>query len=64
MTDDLYIVTEETIKEEVNDCGETTAYIKGKYSLNGDPFKDCIIIWDENFANKAERKGTVLDREE
>ena len=62
MVDDLYIITEETIEETVNDYGEVTCYIKGKYSLNGEPFKECIIIWDEEFhTRKGEAKINVHD---
>ncbi len=46
--DEYYIRTEETIKEESNDEGETTYFIKGQISKNGNDWEDCVFIWDGN----------------
>lgn len=44
---DFYLQTYSTIKEERNDVGEYTYFIDGEYSLDGKPWKKCIVIWKE-----------------
>ena len=45
--DDYYIRKKSLIKEETNDEGETTYFIEGEISKNGDHWEECQIIWSE-----------------
>lgn len=53
---DYYIETLEVIKEETNNEGETTYYIKGRLSKNGGCWEKCVFIYNGNMESTPNGK--------
>jgi hypothetical protein len=43
---EYYIKTLEIVREESNDDGETTYFIRGEISKNGKKWEECTFVWN------------------
>ena len=44
---DIFLNTIEVMKEEINDAGERTFFIRSKISIDGKHWEDAVVMWSD-----------------